>query len=138
MEQPVKTSWWSRNWKWFVPAGCLSMILIAGIFIALIFSAVSGMMKSSDAYKEGMNRARASAEVTEALGSPIKEGFFTSGSVNTTGPSGHAELSIPVSGPKGSGKILVVGEKSGGDWAYSKIEFVMDKSGEKIDLLGQQ
>jgi Cytochrome oxidase complex assembly protein 1 len=38
--------------------------------------------------------------VIEALGSPIKEGFFVSGNTNVNGASGEANLSIPISGPR--------------------------------------
>jgi len=53
MNQPQGRNWWDRNWKWFVPVGCLgSLILFLG-FIAAIMLLVFGMMKSSDAYKNG-------------------------------------------------------------------------------------
>ncbi len=48
MDRPTKASWWSRNWKWLVPIGCLlSLILFVG-FTYLIMT--FGLMKSSDAY----------------------------------------------------------------------------------------
>ena len=133
MNEPAR-NWWSRNWKWFVPVGCLSLILLFGAFIAVVLGAASGMMKSSDAYKEGLARAQASAAVTEALGTPIAPGWFTSGSVSVTGGSGEAHLEIPVSGPKSKGTIYVEATKSAGEWSYSKLE-VVTASGERIDLL---
>ncbi len=134
MNEIAAPSWWSRNWKWFVPVGCLSMILLFCAFIAVVFTAASGMMKSSDAYKAGLARAQASAAVTEALGSPIAPGWFTSGSVNLTGGSGEAHLEIPISGPKGKGTVYVEGTKSAGEWTYSKLEVVIAASGARIDL----
>ena len=118
-----------------MPAGCLSLILLFGAFIAVVVGAASGMMKSSDAYKEGLARAQASAAVTEALGTPIAPGWFTSGSVNVSGGSGEAHLEIPISGLKGKGKIYVEATKSTGEWSYSKLEVVIAASGEHIDLL---
>jgi hypothetical protein len=26
MNQPQERNWWNRNWKWFVPLGCLGTI----------------------------------------------------------------------------------------------------------------
>jgi hypothetical protein len=135
MTAVASPNWWSRNWKWFVPVGCLSLILIFCAFIAVVVGAASGMMKSSDAYKEGLARAQASTAVTEALGTPITPGWFTSGSVNVSGGSGDAHLEIPISGPKGKGKIYVEATKSAGDWSYSKLEVVIAASGEHLDLL---
>src|SRR5690242_7952002 len=114
------SSWWTRNWKWFVPAGCLSLLALLGAFIALTLSFVFGMMKQSDAYQQALARAKASPAVVEALGQPLKEGFFTSGNINVNGPNGDAELAIPISGPKGGGTIYLEANKSTGEWSFSK------------------
>ena len=37
-------SWFGRNWKWVVPVGCLTPILVCGGFFTLIFGAVFGML----------------------------------------------------------------------------------------------
>ena len=50
MDQSQKRSWWNRNWKWVVPAGCLTPILVCGGFITLVFVFVFGAIKSSDVY----------------------------------------------------------------------------------------
>jgi len=134
MNETATPNWWGRNWKWFVPVGCLSMILLFCAFLAVVFGAASGMMKSSDAYKHALALAEASPAVTEALGSPIHPGWFTSGSIKTTGATGEAQLEIPISGPKGKGKIYVEGTKSAGEWTYSKLDVLVEASGERIDL----
>ena len=57
------TKWWSRNWKWALPFGCLLPMLLCGgvvMFAFAIYSVVVGSMKSSDAYEVGMaSEARA-------------------------------------------------------------------------------
>ena len=115
---PPKRGWWSRNWKWVVPVVILLPVLACGT----CFTAVFGLMKSSEPYKTAVERAKNHPAVIAALGTPIKEGFMASGTVNTSGDSGNADLSIPISGPKGSGTIHVVGSKSGGKWSYSVME----------------
>ncbi|MFN2476635.1 MAG: cytochrome c oxidase assembly factor Coa1 family protein [Chthoniobacterales bacterium] len=129
-----RRGWWSRNWKWFVPTGCLSLIALFCIFIALIVFVVFGAMKSTDVYKTAVARAKSNPAVTAALGSPITEGMFLSGSANTSGGSGTADLSIPISGPKGKGTIYVTATKAGGDWDYSKLYVEVDKTKERIQL----
>jgi hypothetical protein len=93
-------------------------------------------MKSSDVYKTALARAKADPRVQQALGSDIHEGMFTSGKTNVTGPSGDADLSIPISGSKGKATIYVVATKSAGEWQYSKLTVKTD-SGEEIDLTGK-
>lgn len=137
MEQLPKGTWWSRNWKWVVPVGCLTPIIVCGGGITLILAIVFGAMKSSDVYTEALARARASEEVIEALGEPIEPGFFVSGSIEVTGPSGNADLSIPIRGPQGSATIYVVATKTAGEWEFSTLEVAPKGSDSRIDLLGE-
>ena len=50
------------------------------------------------------------------------------------GGSGNADLTIPISGPKGKGTLYVVATKSAGEWTYSKLVVKIDSTGETIDL----
>lgn len=128
-------NWWSRNWKWVVPVGCLVPILLVGGCFASIFWVATTAMKSSDVYKDALLKAQENPEVVEALGTPITAGFFTGGNINTNGPSGEAAFSIPLSGPKGKGKIHLEAEKSAGEWSYSTLEVEIENPAKRIDLL---
>ncbi|MDQ6765430.1 MAG: cytochrome c oxidase assembly factor 1 family protein [Verrucomicrobiota bacterium] len=128
-----RPGWWSRNWKWFLPAGCLTMLIAVGVFVALIVMIVFGAMKSSDSYKYAVARAKADPRVISALGRPIREGWFLSGSTHVSGGSGESDLEIPISGPKGKATIYVSVTKSAGKWSYSKMT-VQPASGDDIDL----
>jgi hypothetical protein len=133
--QPQPAGWWSRNWKWFVPTGCcLTPLILGGAFVAFLVLVVFGAMKQSDAYKMAVARAKSDPRVTSALGTPISEGWFLSGNTNVNGASGDADLTIPISGPKGKGTIYAVATKSAGDWTYSKLVVKIDSTGETIDL----
>jgi hypothetical protein len=133
--QPLpQPGWWSRNWKWFVPVGCLSFIALIVGFVLCIVVFVFGIMKSSDVYKTALSRAQASPEVQAALGTPIKDGLVVSGNTKADGASGTADLSIPISGPKGSGTIYVIAEKKAGRWNYSTLEVEVAATKERIDI----
>jgi hypothetical protein len=138
MDQPPRRNWWSRNWKWALPVGCLLPILVCGggfaAFFFLVYGVVTGAIKSSDAYEEAMTRARANAEVRAALGEPIESGFWISGSINVDGSSGNVDVSIPISGPKGSGTLYVVGTKSAGRWQYSTMEVEIPGRASRVDV----
>jgi hypothetical protein len=132
--QPESRGWWSRNWKWFVPTGCLTFVVIAALLGCAIFFVVTKAMKASEAYQTAFDTAKDDPRVVAALGKPITPGYFTSGSINVNGSSGDAELSIPISGPKGKGTIYLEATKSAGEWTYSKLEVELVESGERIDL----
>jgi hypothetical protein len=131
-------SWWSRNKKWAIPVGCLGLLLALLLFlgfIAAIFFGVMGIVKSSGAYTEAVAQAQASPEVIQALGEPIEEGWFVTGNVNTSGPSGEAELAIPLSGVRDSGTLYVEARRRAGNWEFSVLELELKSSGERITLL---
>ena len=121
MDQQQDKNWWDRNWKWFVPVGCLGSLVIFAGFVLLIICLVFGMMKSSDAYKYAVAKAKAHPSIQKAIGTPIEEGMFITGNINVSGPSGHANLSIPFSGPDGKGTIYAVATKSAGRWTFSTL-----------------
>jgi hypothetical protein len=135
MELTAKKNWFDRNWKWFVPLACLWGLAVIVGFCALIVYFAFGLMKSNDAYKEALARAKASPAVVRALGEPLREGLFVSGSIQVSGPSGNAELAIPVSGPRGKGTIYVEARKSAGRWNFSRILVEVHVTKERIDLL---
>ena len=141
MDQPVtqpatpKPNWWKRNWKWFVPLGCLSVAFLFLAFVGSILVIVFGAIKSSDVYREALARAKADPAVIEALGSPIKDGFLVSGNTNVNGASGESNLAIPIFGPKGKGTIYVSANKSLGQWNYSGLVVEVGQTHERIDLL---
>lgn len=130
-----KPNWWKRNWKWFVPLGCLSIAMLFIAFVASIILIVFSAVKSTDVYKDALARAKANPAVIEALGSPITEGFLVSGNTNVNGASGEANLSIPISGPKGKGTIYAAATKSLGRWNYSGLVLEIAKTHQRIDLL---
>ena len=130
-----RPNWWSRNWKWFVPMGCLSMVLLITLFVAGIVMIVFGALKSSDAYKTAVARAKANPQVVEALGTPIEEGMFLSGNTNVSASSGSADLTIPISGPKGKAKVYAIATKQAGRWTYSTLEAEIDGRDDRVNLL---
>jgi len=130
-----KANWWNRNWKWFVPVGCLSMTMLFVAFICLVVLIVFSAVKSTAVYQDALATAKANPAVIEALGSPITDGFLVSGNTNVNGASGETNLSIPISGPKGKGTIYVAATKSLGRWNYSGFIIEIAKTHQRIDIL---
>ncbi len=125
------------NWKPWV-LGCIAgpLILIAGCF-ALMGGAFF-WAKNSSPSKSTLERARRNPAVVAALGTPIKAGFLGSTQVSTKVVNGvsvtEALLTTPLTGPKDRGRLEVVGLKREGRWIYSRLEVVIDRTGQRIDL----
>ncbi len=132
---PPKPSWWSRNWKWMIPVGCLGLLVAITGFIAALAAFVFGTMKSTDVYQQAVTIARSHPAVVEALGEPIETGWMLTGNINTTGSSGNADIAIPLHGPQGEATLYAVATKSAGRWEYERLEVEVEGQAERIDLL---
>ena len=112
-------------------------LAIVGI-VVLGFAFVIGleaMIRTSEPSKIAIERAISSREIKIRLGDPVKAGLFVSGSIETSGPSGHADLSIPLSGPKGKGTLYVVAQEKAGIWNFETLEAAVPGDATRIDLL---
>jgi uncharacterized integral membrane protein len=135
LPQEKSRTWWQRNWKWFVPVAGLGFLALFAAFIMLIITIVFGMAKSSDVYKDALATAQSHPAVVKALGSPIEAGIFVMGSINVSGPSGQADLAIPISGPTGKGTIYARASKAAGRWTFSQLVVEIKATKERIDLM---
>ena len=90
-------------------------------------------MRSSGAYELALDKASQSPCVTNALGTPLKPGWFISGSVNVHNSDGDADLSIPITGPAGKATIHAVASKAAGIWQINSLD-MEDKDG-RIQLI---
>jgi hypothetical protein len=131
LHTPAPRSWLRRNWLWLLAVLFASGLLFVFGLLTLIFSA----MRNSDVAKEATTMAQSNSAVVQRLGSPIEEGFFVSGSVNVGEGTGDADLSVPISGPKGKATVSVTAHKSAGVWNYSLMQVGIASTGERIDLL---
>lgn len=135
MNEPAERSWWSRNWKWVVPVGCLTPIVICGGGVALFASLIFGIVKQSGAYQDSLAQVRADPRVTAALGEPIEPGWLVTGNVEVNGAAGEANISYGVTGPDGSGTVYVEADKTAGQWTFHVLLVDIDDTGDRIDLL---
>lgn len=103
--------------------GILAVASVGLLFVVPLFFGITAMMKSSGAYKLTMSTAQASPCVVSSLGSPLEPGWLMTGGIEESDAEGSANLSIPVSGPKGKGSLDVQAEKVGGNWRINSLIF---------------
>jgi len=130
--------WLKENQKWFFPTICFALltVLLGSLIVVCLF--VFGMVKTSDVYKMSLSAAEKSPLVSEAIGSPLKGGFFVNGQINLSPPHGRANISIPLSGPNGQATIFSVAEKKEGKWIFSVLNVEIKSTGKVIRLSKEQ
>lgn len=122
----------------YVGCGCLGLIALVAAGVAIIFFSVMGTLKNSAAYSDTLSLVQSNPEAIEALGTPIEPGFMLSGNISFNNGDGEADLTVPVSGPKGSGSLRVVADKTGGSggWNYTTRELRIDGEENQVIPLG--
>jgi len=114
-------------------AKALVGLLIVVVFVSAVVVGIFSLIGHSDAVVMAMEQARASAQAEERLGEPIEKGLFVMGNISVSGGSGNAQLSIPVSGPRGKGTLYLVAKKSMGVWKAQALHLAGDSY--RVDLL---
>ncbi len=119
--------------KKFMPVKWVILIAVGAIFAFLV--GIFHMLGSSEPAKAALRRAQSNSQLVERLGQPIKQGLIVSGNIQYNGPSGHAELSIPLSGPKGKGTLYSISNRRMGLWEFEALQFAADGQESRLDLL---
>lgn len=122
IEQPpvLKRSWFRRH-RLITAVFC-----IVGFFTLFYFS-LDTALNNSDAKKLMISEAEANPLVIEKLGAPITAGKVQAGSIELNGSAGEAELTIPLTGPKGMGTIHSEAVRRDEKWKLLQLQFTVDE-----------
>lgn len=136
IHEPRK-NWWQRNWKWFVPTGCLSLLVIFSIVVYGIFTMVTSVIKESTPYTEALQKVVTDSSVIEQLGEPIEQSGMLQGTISISNDDGEADLQIPLKGSKSKATLHVVAYKKNDQWHYETITVLVETTQEKINLINK-
>ncbi|WP_350286476.1 cytochrome c oxidase assembly factor Coa1 family protein [uncultured Croceitalea sp.] len=127
-------SWWKRNWKWVVPlGGCLTVIVFAIVLFTSIYFGVTKIMEDSKPYVHAFELINNDEQLIELLGSPIAKDGAVQGNIDWINGNKSAQMSIPISGPKGSGTLFINATGKGETWNYHEIRVEINE--QEINLL---
>jgi len=109
--------------------------LLVAVLALLLIPVVSQLVAThTGAYKLAVATAHEMPQFREALGFPIREGWF-SGDKWEFGNPARAELMIPVKGSRRKGDLRALAIKEDGRWKLKELTLELAQSGERIDLL---
>ena len=122
----------TRGIVWTVVAAVFTF----GLYVIAFLFAVVSVMRESGAYKIALAEADHSPCIASAIGKPIEVGWFTSGNIEESNEKGSADLSIPISGPIGSGKLGLSAQKRGGIWVINELDF--KQQGKTVQIISSE
>lgn len=117
---------------WMIGAGAM---LVTTALLAVIYFTSGTLFHDSDAFHLAISTAETNPVVIQNVGTPLETGRFVSGKMEVSKAAGHAEFSIPISGPKGHGKLYVEAHKTAGSWRMSVLQFIAEGSQTPVDIL---
>ena len=135
MTEAEERSWMARNWKWFVPVGCLGMIALGLAAVTGLFFLIMGGLRSTDVFEDAVTTARSNPQLIQAIGKPIEPGVLITGSYSLSGSGGEANLETHLSGPEGGARLFIRASKTSGVWTYETLRVVVEEDQGAIDLL---
>ncbi len=109
-------------------AVAIGLFFAAAVVTAIVFG-LPVLMKSNDAYADGLARAQQDFRVRSVLGDPITDGWMPTGSVNANGSTGSVSLRVGLSGPNATGTLEIEATKSGTTWTYQTLGVRLDEIG---------
>lgn len=121
------------------PLTCLIIglvFVVFGICAGGIVFGVTALIRNSDVVQGAVARAERDPQVVAALGTPLEVGWLTLGSIETSNGGGNADLTLPISGPRGSGQMIVEAVRREGVWQYRRLFVTVGDR--RIDVLREQ
>ncbi|HKO04696.1 MAG TPA: cytochrome c oxidase assembly factor Coa1 family protein [Candidatus Acidoferrales bacterium] len=118
-----------RQSRWIVLAAVAVILAFMGGIAAFVLSGISGPEKLAVA------TAESSPALVKRLGQPMKTSWAGTAHIEVSGATGHADFSLHISGPKGSGTLYAVESMLAGMWRLDQLEFAAEGSDERLDLL---
>lgn len=92
--------------------------------------------------RQAVDLMRRHAVAGKKIGTPVEIGWgargyiHAEGSVNDEHVLPHIDASVPVSGPRGSGRLSIEGRVEGARWVFTRVILRLDEGGERVDIVG--
>jgi hypothetical protein len=116
-----RRGWWSQNWRWFLPALLLAIVVLGG---GAIYWALFTRVFHLGVVQSAMQAIQQSAEVDRALGQPItpvRWGVPPSTRLETD----EQDVRWEIEGPQGKAKAHVHARMQQGQWATDVLEVTL-------------
>lgn len=104
----------------------VAFLLAIAAFVAVMISVTQSSLRRSTPYKTALALANESPCAVARLGQPVAPGRFIVGSISKTNGEAYADMEFPVHGPRGEGRLHVVGVETAGHWTMQYLSLRTD------------
>jgi hypothetical protein len=119
--------------RWSLPS-LRTTLAMGSLFLLTLLIAPHFVATNTDIYKLAVATAHESPRFTEALGGPVREGWFSEGKIEW-GNQARAEMLIPEHGRNRQGDLRALAIKDGGKWRLQELILELSPPNDRIDLL---
>lgn len=121
--------------KWKIPRAIARSVFGFVVVAGILFAGIRVMLVDTPAHTEALARARANPLIQAALGTPITEDRWVTGSVNYRNGEGTTTVKSTLRGPRGHGTLLERATKDATGWHQEVLKFRADGDTTIIDLI---
>lgn len=131
-------SWFERH-GWKLMLGLIGLVGLSALSCCGGIGFLLWQLNRSRVVNEmSIDRASEDPRVTEAIGEPIKGGWFMQGAIEIENGRGGAGLRIPVQGPNGRAEILSQAVRREGQWRLRYLAVVIAGSKDRIVVMDRR
>ncbi|KLT69603.1 cytochrome c oxidase assembly factor Coa1 family protein [Flavobacterium sp. ABG] len=139
-ELVLRKSWWSRNWKWFLPLTLLSILSFGFILSSNIAGNTTDIVQAysdNSLFEDAIQKANTNQEVLKIIGTiaPLDQLAILEGNTSYSKDHSTVHSSVRIQGTKTKGKLDITAFKKGTGWAYTKIVVRIKNSKKEIKIL---
>lgn len=136
-------AWTNKKWesveafkatqrKWAIAGVVVFVSIIAFVSLSIVSTLL--ILRQIEPVQASFKMIQDQPEVQTAFGPEITLGFWVSGSISTTGPSGSANLSYSIQGSQDAGTVYVEAHKELGEWVYDALVIERDSDHQRLRL----
>lgn len=94
----------------------LAAVLGLALFMSVVWAGCGAFLKNNDAYRRGLSAALADPVVQDALGAPVREGWFLNGAIEGDGSVSRGSWHVRLRGAERSGTLRIAALERDGIW----------------------
>lgn len=136
----MKVNWLNKNYKWFVPATTITIIVLYLLISSNLGKTTKDLAQAyadKDLYHNAIEKANNDDRVIDLLGKikAIDKMTILNGEIRYSNDNRNVTSTIKVQGAKGKAKLDLAAHRDGNEWKYDLLHIRINKASEKTQTI---